>query len=155
MKAIVAMTPSRVIGWQNQLPWRLPDDLRWFKRTTLGHPVLMGRKTFESIGKPLAGRRNLVVSRTANFPGVDMIHDLHDFQPNRYRPEVCVIGGAEIYRQLLSRLDEIIVTRLKCEYHGDAFFPPFEDNFVLTATLEETPEFIRVRYRRQSGSSTR
>ncbi len=113
----------------------------------------MGRKTFESIGKPLAGRRNLVVSRTASFPGVEMIRNLRDFQPDQYRPEVCVIGGAEIYRLLLSRLDEIIVTRLKREYHGDTYFPAFEDNFVLTATLDETPEFIRVRYRRKSSGT--
>ena len=78
MKAIAAMSLNRVIGRGNQIPWHLPEDFKWFKRTTLGHAVLMGRKTFESLGKPLPGRRNLVVSRGPALAGVEMVHDLAD-----------------------------------------------------------------------------
>src|SRR5690349_9434822 len=98
MIAIVAMTPSQVIGHGNAIPWRLPEDYRWFKQTTVGHPVLMGRKTFMSLKRPLPGRRNLVVTRAAQFSGVELIRDLTRFDPERYEPELFVIGGAEIYR---------------------------------------------------------
>ena len=73
MKAIVAMTRDRVIGKNNKIPWRLPGEQKWFKEVTMGHPILMGRKTFESIGRPLPGRRNLIVTRTGNFAGIDVI----------------------------------------------------------------------------------
>jgi dihydrofolate reductase len=148
MKAIVAMTSSRVIGYKNRLPWRVKDDLRWFKGITMGHPVLMGRKTFESIGRPLPGRRNLVASRSAEFPGTEIIRDLDAFDPTGYRPEVFVIGGAEIYQQLLARLEEIWVTCVNHEYAGDSFFPEFEHLFERAETLAKTSEYERIRYRR-------
>jgi dihydrofolate reductase len=104
MKAIVAMTRDRVIGKNNKMPWRLPGEQKWFKEVTMGHPILMGRKTFESIDQPLPGRRNLVVTRTGNFAGVDVIHDLNEFDPRPYESdgrEIFVIGGAEVYKALL------------------------------------------------------
>jgi len=153
MKAIVAMTPNRVIGVGNTIPWRLPEDMRWFKGVTMGHPVLMGRRTFESIGKPLPGRRNLVASRNGAFPGVEMVRNLEAFDPAKYEPEVIVMGGAEIYRAVLDRCDQLLVTRLKKEYAGDRFFPEFSSLFRIVEKIEETPEFEILRYERGEARS--
>jgi dihydrofolate reductase len=152
MKAIVAMTRKRVIGQNNKIPWRLRGEQRWFKEVTMGHPILMGRKTFESIGRPLPGRRNLVVTRTGNFAGVDLIRDLNAFDPALYAShgrDIFVIGGAEIYRALLGRCNTIYVTIVKKEYDGDAFFPEFESQFDISETLRETAEFDIICYRRR------
>jgi dihydrofolate reductase len=148
MIAIVAMTPSRVIGHRNAIPWRLPEDLRWFKQTTLGHPVLMGRKTFESLGKPLRGRANLVVSRTSSFDGVEMVRSLARFDPDRYEREVFVIGGAEIFQALLPRCRQLLVTHVKTDYPGDAFFPAYEHLFRPVEEISDAGEFRIVRYER-------
>ena len=153
MKAIVAMTRKRVIGRHNKIPWRLRGEQAWFKEVTMGHPVLMGRKTFESIGKPLSGRRNLVITRTGGFAGVELIRDLKAFDPASYEThgeEIFVIGGAEIYAALLDRCDTIYVTFVKEEYSGDAYFPEFESQFALSETIRETPEFDIFRYKRCS-----
>src|SRR5689334_22791738 len=118
MKAIVAMTRKRVIGKENKIPWRLAGEQKWFKEITMGHPVLMGRKTFESIGRPLPGRPNLVVTRTARIEGVEVVPDLEGFDPLRFEAngkEVFVIGGAEIYQALLPRCRSIYVTLVKQE----------------------------------------
>ena len=152
MKAIVAMTRDRVIGKNNKIPWRLPDEQRWFKEVTMGHPILMGRKTFESIGRPLPGRRNLVVSRAGNFAGVDVIRNLKEFDSKPYEVngrEIFVIGGAEVYKALLDRCDTIYVTVVKREYEGDAYFPEFESRFEITETIRETPDFDILCYRRK------
>jgi dihydrofolate reductase len=146
MKAVVAMTPDRVIGRAGQIPWRFPEDLKWFKGVTYGQTVLMGRKTFESIGRPLPGRTNLVVSRTAGFAGVEMIRSLDDLDPRQYPREVFVIGGAEIYERLVPLCDELFITHIHQEFDGDTFFPSFEDRFVPAETLLERPEFEIVRY---------
>ena len=152
MIAIVAMTPSRVIGHRNAIPWRLPEDLRWFRETTLRHPVLMGRKTFQSLGKPLRGRANLVVSRTFAFPGVEMVPSLVRFDPDRYEREVFVIGGAEIYRAMLPRCRQLLVTHVKAEYPGDAFFPAYEHLFRPVEEIRDASEFRTVRYERAEGT---
>jgi dihydrofolate reductase len=152
MKAIVAMTRKRVIGESNKIPWRLRGEQSWFKEVTMGHPILMGRKTFESIGMPLPGRRNLVVTRTGNFAGVDLIRDLKAFDPAPYEvhgKEIFVIGGAEIYRALLDRCDTIYVTIVKEEYAGDAYFPEFESQFAISGTIRQTPAFDIFCYRRR------
>jgi dihydrofolate reductase len=152
MKAIVAMTRDRVIGKNNKIPWRLRGEQSWFKEMTMGHPILMGRKTFESIGKPLPGRRNLVVTRTGNFAGVDLIRDLQAFDPAPYQThgkEIYVIGGAEIYEALLDRCDTIYATIVKEEYAGDTYFPEFESQFALSETIRATPEFDIFRYKRR------
>ncbi len=120
----------------------------------MGQPILMGRKTFESIGKPLPGRRNLVVTRTGNFAGVDLIRDLKAFDPAPYQThgkEIYVIGGAEIYDALLDRCDTIYVTIVKEEYAGDAYFPEFESKFEITERIRETPDFDILCYRRREG----
>jgi dihydrofolate reductase len=144
MKAIVAMTRDRVIGKNNKIPWHLPGEQKWFKEVTLGHPILMGRKTFESIGRPLPGRRNLVVTRAGKFADVDVIHDLSGFDPGPYEEdghEVFVIGGAEVYKSLLDRCETIYATIVKKEYEGDAYFPEFECRFEISETIRETPDF--------------
>jgi dihydrofolate reductase len=153
MKAIVAMTRNRVIGQNNRIPWRLRGEQGWFKEVTMGHPILMGRKTFESIGKPLPGRRNLVVTRTGNFTGVDLIRDLRTFDPAVYEldgREIFVIGGAEIFAALLHRCDAIYLTIVKEEFAGNTYFPEFESEFKLSQTIRNTPEFDILCYTRCS-----
>ena len=151
MIAIAAMTASRVIGSGNQIPWRIPGEQKWFKEVTMGHPILMGSRTYESIGRPLPGRQNLVVSRSRSWPGVEMIRDLKQFDPERFSTEVYVIGGAEIYAQLLDGCRELLITRVKTEYEGDAYFPEFESKFQLTEQIRETPDYVILRYGRVGG----
>jgi len=146
------MTRERVIGDGNRIPWRLHGEQRWFKEVTMGHPILMGRKTFESIGKPLPGRRNLVVTRTGYFAGVDLIRDLESFDPAPYESggqEIFVIGGAEIYSALLGGCDAIYVTIVKTGHPGDTFFPEFESQFEVAETIRETAEYDIFRYKRR------
>jgi dihydrofolate reductase len=148
MIAIAAMTPSRVIGRGNKIPWRIPGEQKWFKEVTMGHPILMGSRTFESIGRPLPGRQNLVVSRSRSWPGVEVIRDLAQFDSERYSAEVYVIGGAEIYRQLLERCSELLITRVKTQYEGDVYFPEFESKFRLIEQIRETPDYLIQRWSR-------
>ena len=142
------MSLNRVIGRAGQIPWHLPEDFKWFKRTTVGHAVLMGRKTFESLGKPLPGRANLVVSRGADIPGVTMIRDLAAFDPAHFPGEVFVIGGAEIYAQLLDRCTDLYLSVVAREVEGDAFFPEFESRFDFVEVPLRTADFEVRHYRR-------
>jgi dihydrofolate reductase len=154
MKAIVAMTRNRVIGKNNGIPWRLAGEQKWFKEITMGHPVLMGRKTFESIGQPLPGRHNLVVTRSGKIDGVEIVRDLEKFDPISREAdgkEVFVIGGSEIYRTLLPKCDTIYVTMVKEEYDGDTYFPEFESHFKVCDILRETPEYQVFLYERVRG----
>ena len=154
MKAIVAMTRNRVIGKNNKIPWRLPGEQKWFKSITVGHAVLMGRKTFESIGRPLPGRHNIVVTRSGDIEGVEIVRDLEKFDPSPYEAdgkEVFVIGGSEIYRALLPRCEIIYVTMVKREHDGDAYFPEFESGFEIREVIRETLEYDVLRYRRLGG----
>ena len=123
---IVAMDQNRLIGAGNKMPWHLPADLRHFRQTTLGKPVVMGRKTFESIGKPLPGRRNLVVSGNRGFvaPGCEVSHSLGDaLSACEAAVEVMVIGGATIYTQALPRADRLYLTTIEHAFDGDTYFP--------------------------------
>jgi dihydrofolate reductase len=123
---IVARARNGVIGRDNGLPWHLPEDLRHFRETTLGHPVVMGRRTFESIGRPLPGRRNIVVTRDPGWshPGCDRAASLTDaFASCAGSPEVFVIGGAQLYAQALDDADRLIVTEVDIDADGDARFP--------------------------------
>ena len=120
----------------------------------MGHPILMGRKTFESIGRPLLGRRNLVVTRAGKFVGVDVIHDLNGFDPTPYEvggKEIFVIGGAQLYEAFLDRCDTIYATIVKQEYAGDAYFPEFESQFEVLERIRETPDYDILCYRRREG----
>ena len=129
MIAIVAMSPNRVIGADGRIPWHISEDLKFFKRTTLGHAVLMGRKTYESIGKPLPGRENIVLSRTAEFPGVRMVRSLDEITEPADGRLLYVIGGAELYDALMPRCSELLLTRVAMNVTGDTFFPAFETDF--------------------------
>jgi len=125
---IAAMAANRLIGRNNALPWHLPADLKRFKALTTGHPVVMGRKTYESIGKPLPGRRNLVISRNAGYraPGCEVVHSLDDaLAACRGATEIFIIGGAELYRESLPRAHCLEFTEIHAEFEGDAFFPEF------------------------------
>jgi dihydrofolate reductase len=123
---VVAMTEQGVIGRDNALPWRLPADLRRFKALTIGKPVLMGRKTFESIGRPLPARENMVLTRAAEFPhaGVTVVHTLAQaFARAGERPELMVIGGAQVFQLALPYTDRIYLTRVHSDTPGDICFP--------------------------------
>lgn len=123
---IVAMAENRAIGRDNALPWRLPNDLRHFRRLTLGHAVIMGRKNHESIGKPLPGRTNIVVTRARNYqaPGCIVTHSVEEaLAATGDDTEIFVIGGAELYAQTLSHAQRLYLTLVHTEVAGDTFFP--------------------------------
>ena len=125
---IAAMGRNRVIGINNTLPWRLPADLKHFKQITMGKPVLMGRKTYESIGKPLPGRTNIIVSgdRDYQVPGCIVVHSINAaLTAAAGHEEIMVIGGASFYQQLLPRADRLYLTLIDENFTGDAWFPEY------------------------------
>ena len=150
-KAIAAMSLNRVIGAGNKIPWHLAEDFKWFKRMTTGQVIVMGRKTFESIGKPLPNRTTIVVSRSAPaIPGVQTISDLEQLQQPSASwdgKEIFICGGAQIYQQALTMCSDLYLTLVKREVEGDAFFPRFEDQFSLAAEIADNPDFKILHYR--------
>ena len=137
---LVAVAENGVIGRDNTLPWHLSDDLRRFKALTLGKPMLMGRKTFESIGKPLPGRTSLVLSRSRDWarPGATVVRSLEEaLERAGAVPELVVIGGAEVYRLALPHAQRIYLTRVHAEIPGDTVLPPLD----ATAWRETEREF--------------
>jgi dihydrofolate reductase len=149
IKAIVAMAENRVIGNAGVIPWHLPEDFKFFKATTMGHTILMGRKTYESIGKPLPGRENIVLSRTMpETPGVIVIRSLDELKEPSDGRDLFVIGGEEIYRLLLPRVQELYVTRVHSKVDGDTCFPEFMNDFDDGEMVLETPDFRTWRYKR-------
>ena len=126
---MVAIARNGVIGRDNQLPWRLPADLAYFKRVTMGHPIVMGRRTYESIGKPLPGRVNVVVTHNPNYeaPGCIVVNGLKAaWEAAGEADEVCVIGGTMLFAETLPVADRIHLTEVEAEVDGDTFFPPFD-----------------------------
>lgn len=126
---ITAMANGRVIGKDNKMPWHLPEDLQHFKRVTIGKPVLMGRKTFESIGRPLPGRQNIVISRDneLTIPGVIVVNSIAEALFTAWgNDELVVIGGAKLYEQMLPMADRLYLTKIDIDVGGDAFFPYFD-----------------------------
>lgn len=126
---VVAMDRKGVIGAGGKLPWHLPADLRRFKQITMGKPILMGRRTHESIGRPLPGRENIVITRDRGYraPGCTVLHDVESALAHcRDAEEIMVIGGAELYRQLLPRADRIYLTEVQAEVSGDTHFPEWK-----------------------------
>jgi dihydrofolate reductase len=126
---VVAVARNGVIGRDNALPWRLPADLAHFKRVTMGHPVVMGRRTHESIGKPLPGRKNIVVTRNAAYqaPGCTVVNSLDEaWKAAAGADEVCVIGGTTLFEETLPLADVIHLTEVEAEVEGDTWFPPFD-----------------------------
>ena len=129
---IAAVARNGVIGRDNQMPWRLPGELQYFKQVTLGKPVVMGRKTFQSIGRPLPGRSNIVITRDRDFraDGVTVAHDLDEalsladtIAVRDAATEIMVIGGGDIYRQALPRAAVLYLTEVLADIEGDAWFP--------------------------------
>ena len=131
------MSENRVIGRNNDLPWHLPEDLKYFKRTTLGKAIIMGRVTFDSIGKPLPGRTNIVITRDKQYqkPGIEVVHSLdqaleiaksHPLKEGVTEAEVVVVGGADIYALALSKTDRLYLTAVHSTIEGDTFFPEFD-----------------------------
>ncbi|WP_432377525.1 dihydrofolate reductase [Duganella sp. P38] len=136
---IVATDAQRGIGINNTLPWKLPEDLAHFKRTTSGHPIIMGRKTFESIGRPLPNRRNIVVTRNDKWThdGVETVGSIEAAIALLDGAEGFVIGGAEIYKQSLHLADQLIITQIAHTYDCDAFFPEIDASAWQEAAREE------------------
>ena len=153
--AIAAMASNRVIGADGQLPWHLPEDLKFFKKVTTGHPIVMGRTTFDSIGRSLPGRRNIVISsKMEERQGVEIVRNLSDLDVvlGDSAGEVFVIGGAKVYQALLPRCSRLYLTYLRDPYEGDTFFPEFEGQFSLESVLGEGEGFEFRLYTRNSGT---
>lgn len=128
---IVAMDENRVIGKNNELPWHLPEDLKYFKRVTMGHPIIMGRKTFESIGRPLPGRENIIITRNKEFQTdkctvINSVEELLKYCHENPNEEYFVIGGAEIFKQLISHVDHLYITFIHEHFDGDTYFPSID-----------------------------
>ena len=150
MKAIAAMSMNRVIGRGNTIPWHLPEDFKWFKRATLGQTVVMGRTTFRSLGKPLPGRKNYVLTRKPDeplslpsplAPGTEVILASDLSQLPAFEP-AWLAGGASIYEQFLPECSDLYLSVVFREIEGDAFFPKFEHLFAPDYSVElETEEF--------------
>ena len=131
LSLIVAMDEQGTIGRENGLPWRLSADLQHVKTTTMGKPIIMGRKTHESISRPLPGRENIVITRNRYYrsEGCTVLSSIDAaLDYCRDRPEAIIMGGAELYRQILDRADRIYLTRVHAKVDGDTFFPAFDDS---------------------------
>ena len=135
LSIIVAQSQNRVIGINNKLPWYLPEDLKYFKQITQGKPIIMGRKTYESIGRPLPGRTNIVITRDTQYqlPGIKVVHTLEQALELAEQQalidgseEALVIGGSEIYALTLPQADRLYLTQVHAEVPGDAFFPALD-----------------------------
>lgn len=136
---IVAHDHNHVIGYENGMPWHLPGDLQYFKEKTMGKPMIMGRKTFESIGRPLPGRRNIVVTRDANYraDGIETATSIEEALALAGDvPEIMIIGGEQIFRLSMELTDRIYITKINHSFNGDTFFPAYEEEFVLVASQE-------------------
>lgn len=148
---VAALARNRVIGAGNRLPWHLPEDLKRFKRLTMGAPVIMGRKTYESLGRPLPGRRNIVVTRQvgARWNGCEVARSLDDaIALAGDAREVFVIGGAELYAVALPRADRLHLTLIDADYAGDTFFPAFDPADWRETAREPGTGFAFVTYER-------
>jgi dihydrofolate reductase len=140
LSIIVAMSSNRVIGVNNTLPWHLSEDLKHFKSLTTGHTIIMGRKTYESIGRPLPNRRNIVISRNmeASYEGAEVVHSIENaFSISRNDNEVFVIGGSNIYEQALSLVDQLYITEIKKSFSGDAYFPEINKQIWVESSRED------------------
>lgn len=162
---LVAMGKNHVIGFENDMPWHLPEDLKYFKEKTSGHTIIMGRKTFDSIGRVLPNRRNVVLTRQEiDFPeGIEVIQDIEMiYQWNKENPdqELFVIGGGNLYKQVLPYADRLYITEIDESFEGDTYFPTFEaDEWVLTSKMngirnDRNPyDYSFLQYDRKSSST--
>lgn len=149
------MSLNRVIGHGNRIPWHLPDDFRWFKKMTMGQTIVMGRKTFESIGKPLPGRTTVVLTRSGfSWPGVRTIARLDQLDLECEAGELFICGGSEVYKQALSRCSDLYLTLVDRTVNGDRFFPEFEDEFELRDVIERHEDFQILHYKNRSVAAS-
>lgn len=143
LSIVVAMDDNRLIGSKNQLPWHLPADLAYFKKLTTGKSILMGRKTYDSIGRPLPNRRNIVITRNSNIsiPGCEVVSSIdHALELTKEDPEVMVIGGASLCEQLLPKINRLYITKIDGVFEGDVFFPKYDDFNWLEVSCESHPK---------------
>ncbi len=146
---VVAMAADRAIGIDQSIPWRLPEDMKLFKRLTMGHPILMGRKTWESLGRPLPGRQNIVLTRDISYraEGATVIPDLSALENLELTDsEVMVIGGAQIYAHLLPKMQKLYVSEVEGEYEADTWFPEFTHYFRRCTQVEQFDGFRLMLY---------
>jgi dihydrofolate reductase len=152
-QAIAAMSLNRVIGANNRIPWHLPEDFKWFKQMTTGHVLVMGRRTYESIGKPLPNRLTVVLShRLDRIPGVQVLAGLDQLDPSSplfSGRKIFICGGAQVYSQALPLCSDLYLTVVKKTVEGDTFFPVFEDQFVLKSDLVDNADFKILHYQRK------
>ena len=136
------MSENRVIGNAGGIPWHIPADFKWFKQATMGAILVMGRKTYESIGRPLPGRETYVLSRhTREIPGVNNITSLESLDNLNTEKIIWIAGGGEVYKQMLRRCGEIYLTKVHKIVQGDAFFPKFEDQYSLSSIIYSNDEY--------------
>ena len=141
-RAIAAMAENRVIGNQNTIPWHLPEDFKWFKKTTMGQTLLMGRKTFDSIGRPLPGRQTIILSRNQlSIPDTVTVNTIESIETVATSDTIWVAGGSEIYQLMLPKCTDLYLTRVHKKPEGDTFFPEFENDFELFSVLEKNTAF--------------
>ncbi len=151
--AVAAMAENRVIGSNGSIPWHLPEDFKWFKQLTMGHVLIMGRKTFESIGRPLPGRETIVLSRSGfMYQGIKTVSSLEDLMAWDDRRIRFICGGAEIYRHALPLCSDLHLTLVAGRYEGDTHFPPFEHLFTDPAVERVTDSFRILHYRAPAKS---
>ena len=147
---LVAHDANRVIGHNNQMPWHIPEELAYFKKVSMGKAMIMGRKTFESIGRPLPGRLSIVVTRNMDYTaeGIVVAHDIDDAiqKAKDYSDEVVVIGGAEIFQLVLEKADRLYVTSIENKFEGDTYFPEYGDEWILKSTSEKQLSKDGIRY---------
>ena len=139
LSIVVAMDENRLIGKDNKLPWHLPADLAYFKKITTGKSIVMGRKTYESIGRPLPNRRNIVISRNSNtlITGCEMAFSINEaLSLTKDEDEVMIIGGASLCEQLLPHVSRLYITKIKGKFDGDVYFPEYDETEWLTSSIE-------------------
>ncbi|MBM7691408.1 dihydrofolate reductase [Peribacillus deserti] len=141
---LVAMDQNRVIGRNNDLPWHLPADLKFFKQVTMGHPIIMGRKTHESIGRPLSGRENIILTRNRHYKaeGCTIIHTIEEITnlEESSKDEFFIIGGAEIFNLTFSIADRMYITLIEDEFEGDTHFPKINEEEWQLVSREKGPK---------------
>ncbi|WP_342511744.1 dihydrofolate reductase [Sporosarcina sp. FSL K6-1522] len=138
---LVAHDPNRVIGVNNELPWHIPEDLAYFKKISMGKAMVMGRKTYDSIGRPLPGRLSIIVTRNEAYTaeGAVVVHNLEEAiaKAKDYADEVMIIGGAEIFRLAIDIADRLYITAIDRAFDGDTFFPTYQDEWQCVSTSEQ------------------
>ena len=152
LKAVVAMASNRIIGKDGDLPWKLSEDLKWFKKMTVGFPIVMGRKTMESLGRPLPKRRNIVISRNLESiaEGFELVRSCDEAVALLAGEEqASIIGGAQIYGEMIPLCDEVLLSYVFHPYEGDTVLPEFEDTLEIKEVIYRDEDFELRRYVRR------